>query len=31
MRGAETADEVALRVHGVLSLPMGIERENRCG
>ena len=31
MRGSETADEVALRVHGVFPLPMGIKRENRCG
>jgi len=28
-RGAATGDEVALRVHGVFSPPMGMEREDR--
>ena len=28
--GAATVDEVAVRVHGVCPLPMGIEREDRC-
>ena len=28
--GAVTADEVAVGVHGVLPLPMGIEREDFC-
>ena len=29
-RGAAPGDEVAIHVHGVLPLPMGIEREDRC-
>ena len=28
--GAAAEDEVALRVHGVFPLPMGMEREDRC-
>ena len=28
--GAATGDEVAVRVHGVFPLPMGMEREDRC-
>ena len=28
--GAAAQDEVALRVHGVIQLSMGIEREDRC-
>jgi len=28
--GAAREDEVALRVHGVFPLPMGMEREDRC-
>ena len=27
---AVTGDKVAFRAHGVLPLPMGIEREDRC-
>ena len=28
--GAAATDEVAVRVHGVFPLPMGMEREDRC-
>ena len=28
--GAVTADEVAVGVHGVCALPLGMEREDRC-
>ena len=28
--GAAAGDEVAVRVHGVFPLPMGMEREDRC-
>ena len=30
VRGAATADEVAVGVHGVCALPLGMERDDRC-